>query len=103
VAEKDALYSVVGSVGLMMLEGFPDVWDIIMLWYWEVSMMTVALPLSAGSMVMSGVFFRSCRALASSLVMLWVWGGLGCAPWCCVGLRLLVCWGRWRWWLARWR
>jgi hypothetical protein len=48
VAERDALYSVVRSVGRMMLEGFPDVWGIIMWWYWEVSMTMVALPLSAG-------------------------------------------------------
>jgi hypothetical protein len=45
-----------------------------MRWYWGVFMMTVALPLSAGSMVMSGVLFRSLRALASSLVMLEVVG-----------------------------
>jgi hypothetical protein len=37
-------------------------------------MMTVALPLSAGSMVMSGAFLRSLKALASSLVMLDVVG-----------------------------
>jgi hypothetical protein len=30
VAERDALYSVVGSVGRMMLEGFLDVWGIIL-------------------------------------------------------------------------
>ena len=74
VAQRDALYSVVGSVGRTMLEGLPDVWGIIMRWYWGVSMMTVARPLSAGSMVMFGVFLRSLRALASSLVMLEVVG-----------------------------
>ena len=70
VSMRDALYSVVGSVGRMRLDGFPDVCGSILRWYWEVSMMTVARPLSAGKMVMSGVFRRSVMALASSGVML---------------------------------
>jgi hypothetical protein len=71
-----------------MLEGLPDVWGIIMRWYWGVSMMTVARPLSAGSKVMFAVCLRSFRALASFLVMLEVVGLGWLSMWATVLRRL---------------
>ena len=70
-----------------------------MRWYWGVFMMTVALPLSAGSMVMSGVLLRSLRALASSLVMLEVVGLGWLSMWATVLRRLAAAavWGPMAW------
>jgi hypothetical protein len=67
---RESLYSLVGSVGSTRLDGLPDVWGIILRWYWVVSMMTVARPLSVGKMVILGIFRRSVMAWASSGVML---------------------------------
>jgi hypothetical protein len=59
-----------GLVGSLRLDGLPVVWGIIFCWYCSVSMTTVALPLSAGKMVMDGLQWSSCMAAVSSLVIL---------------------------------
>jgi hypothetical protein len=70
VLMRDSLYSLVGSVGSIRLEGLSDVCGSVLRWYCAVSIMTVAHPLSAGKMVMLGIFLRSLMARASSGVML---------------------------------